>query len=598
MPGFEKNGDIVSLTRSFNILSPGKASNLLVAEGGDGATAKIENNIVTLSDPKTQAATFIAVAGAPAGAVWVAVPPARVELQLPALAEGQAFKLVYWKGKPGESAKGMPASRSVANLRDFTRGGPAHWPQTVTATGAQGKATPGFPYIVDTIGIPSDNPYKSWIRIGGMDFFKDGRIAFCTWSGDVWIGTPADAQYASVTWRRFATGLFQALGLKIVDDQIYVLGRDQITRLHDLNGDGEADFYENFNNDLQVTPGFHEFAFDLQTDPQGNFYFSKAGPVNPGGSGWGPLSEHNGCLFKISKDGQKFEVFATGLRAPNGIGVGPNGEVTTGDNQGTWVPVDYIHFVKQGDFVEVPDLSHKEVPPTAHGTHLCWVPYDWDNSCGAQVWVPNDSWGMPKNTMLYLSYGKCALFRVLIDKFGNVEQGGVVKLPLRFETGAMRARFNPRDGQLYVTGLKGWQTNAAKDAAIQRLRYTGGKVTLPETLHVTEKGIHIGFSAPLDAASARDAQNFSIEQYNYRWSKDYGSPELSLKEPGKKGHDPVEIKSVTLSPDRRQVFLEVEGLGPVDQMKIKLNVKDDAGVEIPTNIANTIYSLAKEGAGQ
>jgi glucose/arabinose dehydrogenase len=90
----------------------------------------------------------------------------------------------------------------------------------------------------------------------------------------------------NVSWKRYAAGLFQALGLKIVDNQVYVLGRDQITRLHDLNNDGEADFYENFNNDMQVTPGFHEFAFDLQTDPDGNFYFSKGGPVNPGGSGW------------------------------------------------------------------------------------------------------------------------------------------------------------------------------------------------------------------------------------------------------------------------------------------------------------------------
>ena len=39
-----------------------------------------------------------------------------------------------------------------------------------------------------------------------------------------------------------------------MNDDIYVLGRDQITRLHDLNGDGEIDFYENFNNDMEVTP--------------------------------------------------------------------------------------------------------------------------------------------------------------------------------------------------------------------------------------------------------------------------------------------------------------------------------------------------------
>ncbi len=602
MPGSEKIGDTLAVSRTFNVLSKGDASSVLVAEGEEGATATLENQTISVTNPKNaDERSFITVTGAPAGAKWKIVPPARVELQLPALAEGQAFKVVYWKGGQSEASKAGAVSKAVANLREFTKGGPAHWKETVTAKGELGKnggKDDGFPYVVDTIGIPSDNPYKSWIRIGGIDFFKDGRIAFCTGSGDVWVGTPADAQYEAVTWRRFATGLFQALGLKIVDDQVYVLGRDQITRLHDLNNDGEADLYECFNNDVQVTPGFHEFAFDLQTDPQGNFYFAKAGPVNPGGRGWGPLSEHNGCMFKISKDGQKFEVFATGLRAPNGIGVSPSGEVTTGDNQGTWVPVDYIHFVKQGEFVEVPDLSHRDNPPTEHSTHLCWVPYDWDNSCGAQVWVPNDSWGMAKNTMLYLSYGKCTLFRVLIDKFGNVEQGGVVKLPLKFDTGIMRARFNPKDGQLYVAGLKGWQTNASKDAAIQRVRYTGAKVTLPEKLHVTEKGIHVAFSAPIETSTASDVQNYSIEQYNYHWTKEYGSSEYSVSDPNKKAHDNLEIKSVRVSPDRKEVFLEVPGLGPVDQMKIKMNLKDENGATIPAYVANTIYSLDKERGEQ
>jgi glucose/arabinose dehydrogenase len=146
------------------------------------------------------------------------------------------------------------------------------------------------PYTLDTITIPFENPYKSWMRIGGMDLFKDGKsAAISTWSGDVWIVTGIDAKLENLQWKRYATGLFQALGLKIVDDKIYVLGRDQITRLHDLNGDNEADWYESFNNDVQVTPGFHEFAFDLNRDSKGNFYFTKSGPVNPaaaGGARW------------------------------------------------------------------------------------------------------------------------------------------------------------------------------------------------------------------------------------------------------------------------------------------------------------------------
>ena len=39
----------------------------------------------------------------------------------------------------------------------------------------------------------------------------------------------------------------------------------------------------------------------------------------------------------------------------------------------------------------------------------------------------------------------------------------------------MRARFNAADGQLYVCGLKGWQTRATKDGIFQRVRYTGKK---------------------------------------------------------------------------------------------------------------------------
>ncbi len=598
MAGLEKSGDVESLTRTFNVLSRGEASSLLVEEGGDGSNATVENNIVSVTDPKNaDARLFIAVSGAPAGAKWNTAANGRVELKLSAFSGNEAFKVVYWTGVAADLAKGQLASKTVANLKEFVAGGPAHWAQTVTSESQMSKDD-SAPYVVDTIGIPAENPYKSWIRIGGIDFFKDGRIAFSTWSGDVWIGTPADEKYSKVSWHRFATGLFQALGLKIVDDQIYVLGRDQITRLRDLNNDGEADLYECFNNDVQVTPGFHEFAFDLQTDPQGNFYFTKGGPVNPGGRGWGPLSEHNGCMFKISKDGSKFEVFATGLRAPNGMGISPTGDITTGDNQGTWVPVDYIHFVKQGDFVEVPDMSHKAEPPKQPGTHLCWVPYDWDNSCGSQTWVPNDKWGLAKNTMLYLSYGKCALFRVIIDKFGNVEQGGVTKFPLKFETGIMRGKFNPKDGQLYVAGLKGWQTDGSKDAAIQRVRYTGKAVTMAETLHVTDQGIHIGFTAPLDTNSASDVQNYSIEQYNYHWTSNYGSDEFSVADPSKKGHDPVEIKGVRVSPDRKEVFLEIPGLKPVDQMKIKINIKDQNGGELKTAVANTIHVVAKEGGDQ
>jgi hypothetical protein len=518
---------------------------------------------------------------------------------------------------------------AATDLRTFTKGGPAHWTQEVVTEGTLGETDQAkqietlkgriegeadaaqkqslkeqlaelqaAPYLVDTVTVPAENPYNSWIRVGAIDFFQDGRIAFSTWSGDVWVGKFADDKLSKITWRRYATGIFHGLGLKIVNEQIYVLGRDQITLLHDFNKDGEADFYQNFNNDVQVTSNFHEFMFDLQTDAQGNFYFLKGGPVNPGGRGWGPLSDHHGCIFKVSADGQKFEVYATGIRAPNGMGVGPNGEVSNGDNQGTWVPVDYIHFSKPGEFIEVPDLAHRTPAPTKYSPHLCWVPYDVDNSNGGQIWVPANKgkWGPFEGRMLYLSYGKSSLFAVLQERVGDVAQGGVVKFPLKFATGLMRSRFNPVDGQLYVAGLKGWQTNGVKDGAIQRVRYTGKSVTMPESLHVSKKGITVRFTGALDKKSASDAQNWSLEQYNYLYSGAYGSDTYKVSKPEEKGSDQVPVKSVKLADDGKSVFLEVEGLVPVMQMRIKMNVKAVDGSRVPDDIAHTINVVPeKEG---
>ena len=553
-------------------------------------------------------------------------------LRLNKVAAGTSFKVSFAHGALDSGEALRRASSGVtaaADLRAFTQGGPAHWKQEVVTQGVLGEVEQAkqaealrariasepdanqkkslqeklgellaSPYLVDNVTLPSDNPFNSWLRVGGIDFFRDGRIAFATWSGDVWVGSFADDRLSRITWRRYATGIFHGLGLKIVNEQIYVLGRDQITLLHDLNKDGEADFYQNFNNDVQVTSNFHEFAFDLQTDPQGNFYFLKGGPVNPGGRGWGPLSDHHGCIFKISPDGQKFEVYATGVRAPNGMGVGPNGEISNGDNQGTWVPVDYIHFSKPGEFIEVPDLAHRTPAPTKYSPHLCWIPFDVDNSNGGQIWVPANQgkWGPFEGRMLYLSYGQSSLFAVLQERVGEIPQGGVVKFPLKFATGLMRARFSPADGQLYVAGLKGWQTNGVKDGAIQRVRYVGKSVTMPEALHVTQQGLRIRFTGALDRQTASDPQNWSIEQHNYLWSGAYGSDTYKVSKPEEKGSDQVPIRSVKLAEDGRSVFLEVPGLIPVMQMRVKMNVKAVDGSRVPGEIAHTINVVPeKEG---
>ena len=473
------------------------------------------------------------------------------------------------------------------DLLNLIKGGPAHYPP-LTTKGILGDNK--NPYTVDTLTIPENNPWNSWLRPTGLDFFSDGRAAICTLNGDVWIVSGIDDKLDNLTWKRFATGLYEPLGLTIVKDQIYIRGRDQITRLHDLNNDGEADFYENFNNDGAIDAGYHAFCYDLQADSRGNFYYAR------GGHWYKPGRRDVNALFKVSPDGMKTETVATGFRAPNGLAIGEGDTIFTSDNQGNWTPSSKINLVRPGEFhgfVADPEYS-KSVPiPKSYEPPICWIPMDQDNSSGGQCFVADPRFGPLSNHLFHTSYGKSSLFLVMYEQIGEtrIPQGGVVPLDLKFDSGIMRARMNPKDGQLYVCGIKGWQTSGNRDGCLQRVRYTNKPPHLPIALHITSNAIQITFSDPPDRVSATDNDSYSIEQWNYRWTSEYGSKDYSLLNPNKLGHDALEIANAQLSPDLKTVILRVPSLAPVMQMKISMKLKAADRTAISTAIYNTINRI-------
>jgi glucose/arabinose dehydrogenase len=474
----------------------------------------------------------------------------------------------------------------------------------------------GEPYVTDRIKLPDDNAWKAPMYVSGVDFFDDGRVAICTFHGDVWIGSGLDAKLEQVTWERFATGLYHPLGLKVVNGTIHVTCRDGLWKLlPGPGGKGSAQTYAVFNSDIQVTKNFHEYVFDLQADGAGNLYFIKAGPVKKGGRGFDDLCDHHGALFKVSPDGSTMSVVATGFRAPNGIGISPTGQLTSGDNEGTWTPVCRLNWIKQGGFYGVPPLAHRTTEPTDYDRPLCWMPKDVDNSSGGQVWVTSEQWGPWKGRLLHLSYGTCSLYGVLpqeVEFRGQPQmQGGLTRFNVNFDSGAMRARFNPKDGQLYVVGLRGWQTTAVKNGCLQRVRYTGEKVRTPLDLKVAQGRVEVRFGEALDPAVAKDPGSWNIEIWNYLWSAAYGSPELSTKvkpfaaaEVGKDGkpefskeqmsqtkHDLLKVTRVELSADGRTAILHLADLAPCMQMSLKYNVRSADGTELSGRITNTIHAL-------
>ena len=467
------------------------------------------------------------------------------------------------------------------DLAKWTRGGPRKWKETLVTQGELGQPKKGESYVLDTLTPPFDNPWGSILHFGGHDFFANGDIAICTMEGDIWRVSGVDDGLDALSWNRIATGLYHPLGLRIVKGSIYVLGRDQISHLHDLNDDGEIDFYENFNNDAEISLNGHEFSTCLETDPKGNFYYIRCA------SG----TRHGGSVLKVSSDGSKLERFATGFRNPNGFFVGPGGVVTAADQQGGWVPASRVDLVRPGGFYGFMPCHHREKAPDTYDGPLCWIPHKVDNSCGSQVWVPNEKWGLPKGELLHLSYGKCVMFLVMRDEVDGVPQGAVTQFPLRFASGAMRARFNPHDHQLYVSGLKGWQTSGPRDGCLQRVRYIGGDWLRPLALQAHENGLLLRFGVKLDEELATDPESYAVSHWNYRWTSRYGSPDYKVSEPEAKGRDKLEVTAAHILSDGKSVFLEIEGVVPVMQMEVAYDLETTGGRELIDKTHATLHKL-------
>jgi len=624
--GFYLNGRQVIL--SYTV---GKAS-VLEMPGYDAAngvftrTFQVENSgaplTMLLLENTGNKGNFVAIVTSPHVKGTIERLGARCVLKLPALGKSATFQVAIWSDAPPAREKLetalLPASK-LPDLKSLIKGGPPRWNPVLETKGELGSGDGA--YVVDSLTLPEDNPWQSWMRTSGFDFFKDAtRAAVCTVNGEVWLVSGIDDKLANLRWKRYATGLFQPLGLKIVDEKIYVLGRDQLTRLHDLNNDGEADFYENFNNDVAISSHYHEFCLNLETDPQGNFYFTKGGNLGPS------KHQHHGALLRVSKDGSKLDVVARGLRAPNGMGVGPNGELTAADNEGNWVPSSRVDLVRPGGFLghiftsldtrvavlgtnatlftdgrkieDFPVGSDKfkaaaAKHPVDYDKPILWLPhtYDTDNSSGGQVWVTSDKWGPFKGDMLHLSYGACAMHKVMMETVDGQVQGGAFKFPLKFKTGIMRGRFSPRDGQLYLAGLVVWQSNGAQKGALHRVRYTGKPANLPSEMRVRPNGIEIAFTDALDKSLAEDPGSYAVDQWNYQWTANYGSKDFSVANPAQQKRDSLGVKTAKLLPDGRTVFLELGPLQPVMQMQVKMNLKSAAGATIAHTIFNTINKV-------
>ncbi len=459
-------------------------------------------------------------------------------------------------------------------------------------------AHPGFT-------IQDIRPSALKANVGGMDFLPDGRMVICTWYnfssastkyGNVYIVDKAQSgEKAQVTYKEFATGINEPLGVKVVEGVIYVLAKDALIRLPDANKDDKADQVET------VVKGwaYHseeakplEFALGL-VHKSGVFYTGLATrwPVDVA------QSKERGCL--ITLDPAKptaYGIFACGVRTPNGLVLGPDDELFTTENQGNYVPDSKLIHVQKDHFYGVKkstnpsDLESKgETPPA--------------------VWIPHTVAGISPTQPVYVKTGifkgqfiagdNCmgTLQRYFLEKVQGEYQGMVIKFSGGIEAGANRIVTGP-DGAIYIGGegvdnnvWGGWAWDFKFNGLARMTEKANGVFFDVKAIRsLGPESMEVEFTEPATDAAGQ-ITSYTVGSRSYNPTKDYGCCKTPTN-----GFTPLTLTTATLSADKKKVVLKVTGLKAKTSVNIVFNnLKSASGNNLWANQA--WYTLNAFGPG-
>lgn len=394
-------------------------------------------------------------------------------------------------------------------------------------------------YRVETIETPEGVAFG----VGGLSFLPDGTLYACTREGEVWVRKGR-------SWSRFAAGLHEPLGIHVEADskRVFVIQRPELTELVDEDGDGRADFFKTICDDWGLTDNYHEYAFGLCRDAQGNFY----GTLNTtlswkgwaGSTRWdigrvhdskmGRAARYRGWSFKVTPEG-RFVPVSAGLRSPSGLTVTPEGEFFFTENQGDFVETSALHHIVAGRFhghpaslMDHPDFKGKDLnaisvaeyqqlrtPPAVFFPHG-----DLASAPGEPVVdTSGGRFGPFAGQMFIGDQSRSNVFRVVLEKVDGQYQGCAINFVDHLQCGVIRSRFAP-DGSLWVgqTG-RGWGSRGPKKFGVQRLVWD--QETVPFAIHgvsLTRSGFRVRFTE-----APQRLGEVEVLRWRYQYRPGYGS---------------------------------------------------------------------------
>jgi len=391
-------------------------------------------------------------------------------------------------------------------------------------------------------------------RVGGMDFLPDGRLVVSTWDpgGHVYLvrgHSTGDPDRMSV--KTIARGLNDPMGLTVVDGEIYVIQRSELTKLIDHDGDEVIDEYRTVVDDWDLSTNFHEYAFGLVFQ-DGDFFATLGQSIQVGGPSVEGQERDRGRVVRIDRETGEVSFPAHGLRMPNGIGAGVDDEIFLSDNQGDWLPASKILHLRRGSFYG----AHSVQPSATAGLEgtppVVWLPQDQIGNSPSQ---PLRFRGKPfEGQMIHGDVHHGGIKRVFVERVHGTYQGAVFRFTQGLEAGVNRLLWGP-DGSLYVGGVGGpgnWSQPGKKKYGLQRMTYNGTSAFEMNAVRAKANGMEIELTEPIDPHTRLRAGDFVLKRWYYEPTTEYGGP--------KKGLSRLNIQRLHVSGDRKRIFLETSGL--------------------------------------
>ncbi len=381
--------------------------------------------------------------------------------------------------------------------------------------------------------------------------------------------TADDPSQVKVKVEVVADGLYEPCGLCAVGDDLYVSQRKAITKLSDLDHDG---FYETHETVAEGWEGwnYHQFCFGL-VHRDGKLYATLSTAMAPPawegmGTNAAPNGPMRGCVLEVDLSSKSVSVIAGGLRAPNGIGLGPDDSLWYLDNQGAWMPTSQLCEVIPGRFYGhhnrtnfVPNLAER-FPRGGHPSAFVDRP-----RAPASVLLPHNELSNSPTQPQFIKSGLYAgqmyigeltgggIRRVFLERINGQWQGAVFQFTQGLESGVNRLIWGP-DGSLFCGGIGAggdWNWRGTK-FGLQRLSPSGKTAFEILAVRAQSQGFEVEFTKPVDRAWLANAANYTAEQWRYEPTAAYGGPKI----------DQESLRVVSASPaqDGRRVALQIDGL--------------------------------------